>query len=83
MDLIRMMAAKRQELGLNSKTPEAKKDDKKAPPSVDVSLGKVAPKSLRVKRNEIIEDKPKIKVVKEYFEDVIDHALAEESSDED
>lgn len=83
MDLIKQMVAKRQELGLNSKKPEAKKDDKKPPPSVDVSLGKVAPKSLRAKRNEIIENKPKIKAVKEYFEDVIDHALAEESSDEE
>ena len=83
MDLIRQMAAKRQELGLNAKTPEARKDDKKAPPSVAVSLGKVAPKSLRERRNKIIEDKPKLKVVKEYFEDVIDHAIQDESSDED
>jgi GTP1/Obg family GTP-binding protein len=82
MDLIRQMAARRAELGLNAKTAEAKKDDEKKPPSVAISLGKVAPKSLRERRNEIIENKPKLKKVKEYFEEVIDHALQAEESDD-
>ena len=83
MDLIRQMASRRAELGLNRKTEEAKKDDVKKPPSVAVSLGKVAPKSLRELRNEIIETRPKIKKVKEYFEEVIDHTLQAEDEEED
>jgi hypothetical protein len=40
------------------------------------------PKTLNSRRNAIIEDMPKVKVVREYFEDLVNR-LCEYSDDED
>ena len=78
MELIKQMTERRKEMGITSEKP--KKDEK--PASVAVSLSAKAPKSLKERRQDIIESKPKIKVIKEYFEDIINHAV-ESDSDED
>ena len=54
----------------------------KGTPSVAVSLGHEKPKSLRQMKMELIEKKPSKKIVKEYFETLVEH-LCESSSDED
>jgi GTP1/Obg family GTP-binding protein len=76
MDLIKQMVQRRQQLGITA--------EKSVPAETPAQRVKVAeaPKSLRQRRRDIIENKPKSKVLKEYFEDLIaEHC--EDSSDED
>ena len=72
MDLLRQMKANRQTTRSDSTTP--------AVTSIH-SLPK--PDSNLVTKKKIIEDKPKHKVLKEYFENLIERICSENESEED
>jgi hypothetical protein len=71
------MAERRKEMGMSGTGIIEKSHSKK----------KDAPKpeklTLREMRNKIIEDKPKAKVVKEYFQEVVNRMAVESDSDEE
>ena len=79
MDLIRQCEANRKAQGLDPKqkgdvTCIAKGDRRKAPPGPASAGAGVAPtpyQRLQMKKQEIIEKKPSIKIVKDYFEALI------------
>lgn len=79
MDILRQMTERRKEMGMvgtgiiekskPSRTYEKPKAEKRT--------------TLREMRNRIIEDKPKAKVVKEYFQEVVNRLAVESDSDEE
>lgn len=73
MDLIKQMTQRRVALGITTNAvPETKAEQVRVMQKT---------KTLRQRRQEIIDSKPKTKVVMDYFEDVIQANL--ESSDEE
>jgi len=75
MDLIRMMNENRAKMNI---VRETKKEVFSPPP---LAMDK-KPKTLNTRRKDIIEDVPKIKVVREYFEALVAR-LSEYSDDEE
>jgi hypothetical protein len=75
MDLIKKMAERRVILGVTSTAPAA------STAKQHQEMAK-AGKSLSARKKEIIENTPKAKIVKEYFEDLIAE-LEADTSDED
>jgi hypothetical protein len=73
MDLIKQMVANRIAQGVHTNTPPAK---------AEAARQQQKQKSLRQRRQEIIDNKPKPKMVLAYFEDLIRENL-ESSSEED
>ena len=74
MDLIKQMVAKRVALGIHTNAPPKEKAEQ--------IRQQQKTKTLRQRRQDIIDDKPKPKVVLSYFEDLIQQNL-ESSSEED
>jgi hypothetical protein len=72
MDLIKQMVANRIAQGVHTNVPPAKAEQMRQQQKT---------KTLRQRRQDIIDAKPKAKVVLDYFEDLIRENL--ESSDED
>lgn len=72
MDLIKQMVQNRIAQGITTNTP---------PQKAELVRQMQKQKTLRQRRQDIIDNKPKPKIVLEYFEDVIRQNL--ESSDED
>lgn len=73
MDLLKQMTANRIAQGITTQTPPAKAEQVR-------QMQKQ--KTLRQRRQDIIDNKPKTKVVMDYFEDLIRENL-ESSSEED
>jgi len=75
MDLIRMMNENRAKLNLVRET----KKEVFSPPPLDMNK---KPKTLNKRRKDIIDEEPKIKIVREYFIDLVAR-LSEYSNDEE
>ena len=75
MDLIKQMVAKRVALGITTNAPPKEKAEQIR------QMQKT--KSLRERRKDIIDSKPKPKVVLGYFEDLIQQNLESSSDEED
>jgi len=75
MDLIRMMNENRAKLNL---VKETRKEVFSPPP---LAMDK-KPKTLNARRKDIIDEQPKIKAVREYFEALVAR-LSEDSEDEE
>jgi hypothetical protein len=75
MDLIRMMHENRAKMNIIKET----KKEVFSPPPLDMDK---RPKTLNKRRKDIIEEQPKIKIVREYFTDLVAR-LSEYSDDEE
>lgn len=75
MDLIRMMNENRAKMNM---VKETRKDVFTPPP---LAMDK-RPKTMAARRKDIIDESPKIKVVREYFNDLINR-LTQDSDDEE
>lgn len=75
MDLIKKMAERRVAMGVTSTAPAS------SPVKQHQEMAK-AGKSLGQRKKEIIENTPKAKIVKEYFEDLISELEADTSDEE-
>lgn len=75
MDLIKKMAERRVALGVTSTAPAS------TPAKQQQEMAK-AGKSLHQRKKDIIDNTPKAKIVKEYFEDLIAELEADTSDDE-
>jgi len=78
MDILRQMTERRKEMGMVGtgiieKSKPSRTHEKPKPEKL----------TLREMRNRIIEDKPKAKVVKEYFQEVVNRLAVESDSDEE
>ena len=78
MDILRMMTERRKEMGMSGTGIIDKSHSKKKDPPPTQKRT-----TLREMRNKIIEDKPKAKVVKEYFQEVVNRMAVESDSDEE
>lgn len=78
MDILRQMTERRKEMGMvGSGIIEKSKPSRTPQPKAEKRT------TLREMRNRIIEDKPKAKVVKEYFQEVVNRLAVESDSDEE
>lgn len=78
MDILRQMTERRKEMGMvGSGIIEKSKPSRTPKPKAEKRT------TLREMRNRIIEEKPKAKVVKEYFKEVVDRLAVESDSDEE
>lgn len=78
MDILRQMTERRKEMGMVGTGII-----EKSKPSRTYEKPKAEKLTLREMRNRIIEDKPKAKVVKEYFQEVVNRLAVESDSDEE
>ena len=79
MDLIKQMIERRKQLGILEETSDATKKGKNAPKPIDMNGRRP---TLKEMRSDIIQRKPKAKIVKKYFEEVISRMTADSSDDE-
>lgn len=77
MDILRQMTERRKEMGMVGSGIIEKSKPSRTPQPKPEKL------TLREMRNRIIEDKPKAKVVKEYFQEVVNRLAVESDSDEE
>lgn len=78
MDILRQMTERRKEMGMvGTGIIEKSKPSRVPQPKAEKRT------TLREMRNRIIEEKPKAKVVKEYFKEVVDRLAVESDSDEE
>jgi len=83
MDILRAMAEKRKQMGLEAMTTKQSAKKAEPVPLAGPLAGKGGRKSLKEMKAEIIAKKPKAKKVKEYFEEVIERMAYDSSSDEE
>jgi hypothetical protein len=77
MDILRQMTERRKEMGMVGTEIIEKSKPSRTPKPKPEKL------TLREMRNRIIEEKPKAKVVKEYFQEVVNRLAVESDSDEE
>jgi hypothetical protein len=77
MDILRQMTERRKEMGMVGTGIIEKSKPSRTPKPKPEKL------TLREMRNRIIEEKPKAKVVKEYFQEVVNRLAVESDSDEE